>query len=1181
MTQSDAKPEGEKRRGRPAHWAHPVDEAGRAARARRWRRRRIVALVIVLIAVSLVGAYRYLTSDKRVEKFAEAYLEDLLGTRVVIGHAQFSWGQGLELDGLYVASPAPFPEPILVAERVDLKIDPMSILRLSPQVTEIRVAKPRIDLVLWDEKVWNFQALAKNRPPGSVVPSVRPIVAIEGGEVRLERKIGGVTVYENKMDISGTLVPSETDPDTLRFQTDVTSRQLHLAVASGLLNVQTGELRFEGQASNVDLSPELYRSMPAEVQRLWSRFEPTGSVNLKVLFDEKKGFSLGAEMTGVSFSYEYNGMLHKFENLTGRLAFSPALLELTGVQGLMNGAPIRLDGKVTSFDGPQLALDLSISAAHVDIEAHRSLLTGLDPNLEEIYTNYALKGPVDVTMTARRAPEKGAILLVWGAAFCRDMQMMPRLFPYRMDQVRGTVRFGPEGIAIENVTGVHGEAELRLDGWAKNPGPLAESHVTVHATGVPLDEDLRAALGPKERKTYDEFSPSGRANVVAEVHRPPVRGALPVAVVTMNLDDCKFKYRYFPYAMDHATGKIVIAPGRADITDVRGRHGQAVITLSGTIIGQPQGEPAIDLVADGQGVALDDDLLAVLPEREQGILRTFHLGGVADIKGTVRRSAAETGDELRYDMAIRLRGARMIYEPFPFLAEEVTGDLHLTNGAVRIESLTGFNSGARIEASGWIEQKADDYAMDMTLTGKDVPLGETLRGALGPGMRTVWSRLSPRGRVDLKARLTKQAGAGKPMEHHVWVTMLGAGATLDIFPYPLEHMIGQMEFLGSEVLLHDIHARSGLTEFALAGRIAYANDLPTVDLVLRTKGLRLEGPLRDAIPEPLKRAFALIKPTGRIDLDIDRLSYREEASGAKEAAFHGTAVLDEVGVEPGLRISGIVGTAEMHGHWTDAGVELGGRMQIQQGKVADMDISDTRIEIEKPLDAQSVSLRRIEGQFYGGSIDGSASVGLAASPRYDLDIAATGIDFERLLRDGFLIEHNITGGRMRATLGLRARGPDAAAIEASGYADVADARLFQLPMIVRVLSAFGAAKQDASAFEKARILYFVRGKKIYLGDIRLDGSAISLYGTGIVEPGGRLNLTFLVGKRDTDPLIPALSELAEGIRKQLAVVVVSGTLAEPQVEVRTLSAVTEPIRELLKMVAEQRARDAKAAPRRP
>jgi hypothetical protein len=51
----------------------------------------------------------------------------------------------------------------------------------------------------------------------------------------------------------------------------------------------------------------------------------------------------------------------------------------------------------------------------------------------------------------------------------------------------------------------------------------------------------------------------------------------------------------------------------------------------------------------------------------------------------------------------------------------------------------------------------------------------------------------------------------------------------------------------------------------------------------------------------------------------------------------------------------------------------------------------------------------------------------------------------------------------------------------------------------------------------------------------------------------------------------------EGIRKQVVVVLVSGTLAEPKVETRTLSAVTAPIREVLGLVQAQREKERRAA----
>jgi hypothetical protein len=1159
-------------RQRPTHWTHPVDEAGRSARARRHRRRRIAAILALVLVGLAVAAWYWLTSDERVEAFAESYLEDLLGTKVRIERASFSLSEGLRLEGLGVEAPPPFQEPLLVAQRVDMKIDLVSLLRLSPRVSEIVVLRPQINLVLWDEKEWNFQALARLRPPALEAPSLRPVVVLNEGRLRVRRKLGGETVYEQQLAVSGLLLPSETDPGTLRFQTDVRSKEVHLSVASGEVNALSGRLRFEGQASNVALNPELYRSLPGEVQRIWDRFEPSGSINVKILFDERTGFRLVTEMTGVRFTTEYNGQDYAFENLTGRCAFSASTLGLEGVQGLVNGTPLRLDGEVSGFDRPVLAMNLAVVADHVDLQEHRDVLLSVAPHLESVYRVYSPRGPADLDLTIRRGPEAGDPLEVSGTLFCRDMEMTYLHFPYRLERIRGAIRFSPrEYVIVEDealpeaergIVGRHGPARVRLTGWAKNPGPTVESRIRVRGTDVPLDEDLRQALAEKQRAVYDQYRPGGVADIDVDIYRPPHAGARPEVIVDLKLRDGRFAYEGFPYALEHAAGEIVIAPGRTQIMEVRGRHGEASVTVSGEIDTSGDGPPSVDLKVAGQDVPLDDDLAAALPERERAVLAVFHLSGLADVEGTVRRSA-ETKGALDYDLAIRLKKARMIYEPFPFLAEDVSGTLRLASGACRIEKLTGYNAGARIDATGSIEQRADDYAMDLVLTGKDVTLGESLRGALGPDIRSVWSHISPRGRVDLQAHLTKAFGPGEVLKHHVWVTAHDVQAQLDVFPYPLEHVEGQMEFVGSEVRLHDLRARTGLTEFVLAGRIAYAQPDagPELDLVLQTRGLRFEGPLRDALPAPLQKAFALIRPTGRVDLNLESLRYRPATPDRPaEAEWRGSAILDEVGAEPGLRIADIVGTADVQGRWTEGKVWLKGGMQIQQGTVADKAIANTRLVIEKPEDKDVADVQSIEGEFYGGRIEGFATIGLTGSGRYAINLAVQDVDFARLLREGLRLEHTISGGRLRATLGLRATGPDAATVEASGAAYVTEADLYKTPLIVKILNALSLGSTDETAFHNARILYFLRGKRMILGDVRLEGDALNLYGAGVMEADGQLDLVFLVGKKNDNPLIPALYELMEGIRRQIAVVYVTGTLADPRVETRTLEAVSEPVR---------------------
>ncbi|MBE3100011.1 MAG: hypothetical protein IMZ44_23065 [Planctomycetes bacterium] len=1199
---SESAPNGEERprRERPSHWAHPVDEDRRHARARSQRRRRIVLAVLLLVVAGLAGWYLYVTSDASVGAYAEQYLEDLLGTDVRIGRASFSWGKGLVLEDLRIIPPAPFAEPVLAAEQVDLRIRPLSLLLRSPQVTEIVVHRPQITLVQLDEGRWNFQALSRSpRRPAAL--GTRPVVALEEGTLRIERRIAGEPPYAHQMVVWGLLLPSEASPDRFRFQTDVKSQGVHLAVASGLIDTRAKALAFEGQASNVALTEELYRSLPREAQRIWDRFELTGpgnSVNVKVLFDETDGFRLGADLTGVSFTHQYKGIPYRFENLTGRCAFGVyppgrgARLTLTGVQGLVNGVPVRLSGWASGFDQERLAMDLEVEADHVDFGPCRASLVALAPETEAIYETYQPRGQFDVALRLLR-PDPNAPLEVTGVATCRDVEMTYSQFPYRLEHMRGTVRFGPDGFKSEDLSGQHGQTAVRMEGWAKNPGPLMETQMQIRATNLVLDEDLRAALAPPHRRLYDLYAPAGTADAEVAVYRAPERDAQPEIAVHLALVDCQFKPAGFPYLLTGATGEINIWPGRAELVEIRGRHGQARIAISGEVLSPPGQElPEVRLAIVGQDVPLDEDLHQALPEREQAVMQSFHLLGLADLEGTVTTSP-ETGGRLEYDLDIGLKNARMIYEPFPFQAEQLTGRLHLAKGTCRVESLVGFNSGARIEARGWIEQRPDDYALDLMLAGTDVVLGESLRGALGPEMRSVWSHLAPRGRVDLQAHLVKAFGPEEAIRHHVWVTARDVQMRLDLFPYPLEHVTGQLEFEGSEVQLHDVKARTGMTEFGLSGRIAYSKEGPELDLAIRTKGLRMEGPLRDALPGPLAKAFDIIQPTGRVDLAITRLVFRSAGPGSPTAGngepgtgnrdgtgptceWTGSAILDEVGASPGVKVAGVVGTAELQGRWADGKVALQGQMRIQQGKIADKDISETRLLIEKPAAASTVSIKGIEGEFYGGRVEGFATIRLEPSIRYAMNVSAVDVDFERLLREGFRLEHNLSGGRMRATLGLWAKGPDAQDVEAAGYADVTEARLYELPPIVRVLNALRLAPADQTAFEKGRVLYFLRGRRLYLGDIRLQGRAVSLFGAGILEPDGKIDMTFLTGKHNDDPLIPALSELGEGLRHELAVVVVSGTLAEPQVEVRTLSSLTAPFRELLNMVREQRQREAEA-----
>lgn len=1159
-------------RTRPTHWDHPVDEGRLRARAQRHRFRKVLLLLLALAVAALAGAYWYATRPDRVRAFAERYLGQRLNTKVEIGRARFSLlSRSVTLEDLQVHAPPPYTEPILAAERVDLELDLAKLLRLKTSVREIVVLRPRVTLVLWDEKRWNFQALAEKVSQSEPL-AMRPRLALDEGRLVIRRKVGGQPVYEQEMHVSGLLLPVEANPHEIRFQTVVSSEEVSLSVTSGVFDTETGALRLEGQASNVTLTPELYASLPSEVQLVWDRFEPEGSVNLKIAFDERQGLRLGTDLTGVRFAYGYQGRQHRFENLTGRAIFTPAGLRLESVRGLLDGSPMTLDGSISGFDGEALAADLEVTVESVSLREHEETLSGLAAPFESLYRDYEPEGTVDVTIRAQRGPDPEADVQAEGAILCRGVTISYRGFPYRIEKLRGKVEFGPNGFRLDGVRGFHGTSPITLSSELTNPGDAFGLDTTIRGEDIPIDQDLRAALPEESREAYDAYHAAGKLNLLVRVTREPRLDAKITTTIDAELVDCTIKHENFPYELREASGEVHLGAGRAVIHRVVGRHGDARVEVTGEILPEPADDRPIRLDIKGTGVAIDEDLEAALPPNERETFRMLHLSGVADVEGTVT-SGPEIDLPFDYDLVVRPRGARMVYEPFPFLAEDVTGEVHLTPRRTRIESLAGANRDARLRAVGWIEHRPDDYAMDLTIRGENVPLSAQLRGAFMPEVRSAWSAIGPRGRVDVSARISKAFGEKRDeVEHHVWVTPRDAAVRIRFFPYPLEAIEGRIEFVEDEVRLHDVKAREGPTEFRLDGRIAFEEEGQSIRLDLEAKGLRLEGPIRRALPKELAKTFKRLRPTGRMDVRLTELNIQVPDKGPTRAGWKGTALLDEVSLSPGIEIGGAVGTASASGRLADGRLALDAELRLQQGTIAGLAVSNLTLGLAKDAASERLRLPTIEGEFYGGRLEGAGTLGTGADGGFAIDLAIQGAAFDAFLRDGMDIEDPPEGGRLDATFAADEAAGRRSGLRASGHARVTDASLYELPPLVRVLNLLRLKPPDRTAFRTAEIIYFVIGKKVFLEDIRLEGRSMNLYGIGTVGPEGRLNLTFRTGKKGDQPLSTLLTELVEGVRRELVVIEVTGTLSKPEVQTRPLSRLSAPLRELQQLIRESRGR---------
>lgn len=216
-------------------------------------------------------------------------------------------------------------------------------------------------------------------------------------------------------------------------------------------------------------------------------------------------------------------------------------------------------------------------------------------------------------------------------------------FPYPVDSISGGLALSNGKIVFDPpLKGLAGSARLELDGEVALLGEKKSAgRLRLAVKGASLDAGLRNCLPEPARQVWDDFTLSGKAD--AQVHIEwAADGARPKLVVAATPRLAKFRYRPFPVSIDQLEGELVfdIFERQVKIPRLRGRHIHQLIEGEGGI-GLAEPHPRIDLRIAGESLALDQELLAALPEEVRGPLRSNRVSGKAGIE--VRIASAGQG----------------------------------------------------------------------------------------------------------------------------------------------------------------------------------------------------------------------------------------------------------------------------------------------------------------------------------------------------------------------------------------------------------------------------------------------------------------------------------------------------------------------------------------------------------
>jgi hypothetical protein len=946
--------------------------------------------------------------------------------------------------------------------------------------------------------------------------------------------------------------------------------------------------------------------------------------------------SAGLDYTGfVSGLYDqFNPIPIEFDKVAGRFVFTESGIEVDRVGGWVEGNPFSVNGHADGYS-PLAAAAFKIEGHGIRIPNRPRYLNSMPPQVRELYDHLKPEGDGSLILEVeRRAP--GDKPIVRGRVDVLDGRFVFDEFPYPLRNARGTITFGwDDETQMDRVDIPH------LRGWGVEGGPNQNKYVDVKGFVAPLgrgpaeydfvvstrsitsEPQLMAALPRPVRDALRIFDfpgkgllPTFRASIVCAVHRDAAAGAKWHHTVDIELEDAAGQLVYFPYPIEHMTGRLRATEDQVTIHEVNLTRGDATFGVSGTVsYGKDRPtDPQLKIAA--KNLPVDRDLLATLSPEQREWIEKLGIGGKLNVDGTVQRNPkisrdphaqsavegkgsapirsatpAKDSDAIIYDLHLRLKEGVLWPPDGTFALSDVHADMRLTPTQLVITESSAKRGEASVSAEGIIRWPGGDPAISLKARAKNLLLDTALYNRLPVAWRDGWDQTRPEGTVDLD--LTWNSGAA--------AARAGAVASIDptaavattqpfaltirpnrlalnpkVFPAKLENVRGEIAITPKLIELKNLTAQrpNKLGTVALSGTVTPAasaasdKDSGRSQWNVKVAGADLvpDQELRAALPPSVAKLLESIKLDGKFGADFSKLMYTPPNGDKSEDGqfdFAGAVTLSGNSLDVGVPLEGVKGVVNIDG--SSKGDKLGGltgSLDFESLSLSGRVIKNLKAQLLKPATEDALRIGKINGDIAGGKIDGQVDLLFpdVGPSRFGLGLVLRNADIQTLVGDS---EKDIKG-RLSASLALEGSWGDPGSRRGRGDVAVSGKEMYRIPLVLGLLQITNMALPISSPFNEAAARYSVDGEKVNFEQIELRASNMLMSGHGVLDFGKKkVDMTFMTDSPGGWK-IPFLHELIQGARQELLQIRVSGTIQEPKVKGSVMSTFTTTVDEVLK-----------------
>lgn len=421
-----------------------------------------------------------------------------------------------------------------------------------------------------------------------------------------------------------------------------------------------GELKVE----HLEVGPEVFKSLPANLQKLNIEYAPHGPIDLTFHFSCIAGeWKRHYLVHPLDLTCSFWRFPYPLEHITGTLdqeIDTRRHIDLLKVDltGLASGKSVFIRGNVDG-EGSEPAVDIKIWGDNLTIDS--KLTAALPPEHQKLARTFQPAGQLNFQAFIRKPLNIKQYDNRYLINF-HDTSVRYDVFPYPLEGVSGVLDVQEDHWEFRDFRGAHKGGEFRAHGRTY-PGTKGERvKVEISGLNILFDSELEAALDPDLKKTWRTFSPSGRMNFKALVDCLPDQP--PDVDVTVTALGCAVKPSFFAYQLNELTGSFRYAHRWVYLEKLRARHGNTVLAIDeAKAYLKPEGGYWVDLVfLRGAPIVLDDDLLHAVPPVLSKACKTLRIKDPISLKTHLTVDAGPKEEEVPvifWDGEVAIRNATL------------------------------------------------------------------------------------------------------------------------------------------------------------------------------------------------------------------------------------------------------------------------------------------------------------------------------------------------------------------------------------------------------------------------------------------------------------------------------------------------------------------------------------------